>query len=293
MRNNQFAQTDQLVSTKQAARALGVSESSLKRWCDRGLLSAKRTVGGHRRLEVSELLRFLRQSEHRLVDPEVLGLPTMLSRGEPSIAQSKESLAERLVTGDAEACTRIAMDLFVGGMKLTTLFDKVVAPALEALGDQWSDGALEIYQERRAVEIVMQVAYELRRHLPGPSKDRSAIGATLPCDPYRVPLAMSEAALREAGWNAASLGAQIPAESLAAAIRDIKPAMLWLSFSKAQAPDDLVDQFETIEAAANECKTALIVGGRGLHEDLRKTLPYTAFGDTMKHLVAVAEQIKG
>ena len=64
-----------LISPRQAARALGVSESSFKRWCDRGLIATVRTAGGHRKLAMSDVVRFVRERQGRVVAPELLGLP--------------------------------------------------------------------------------------------------------------------------------------------------------------------------------------------------------------------------
>ena len=69
------------LTPKQVARAIGVSEASLKRWCDKGLIEMVRTVGGHRRLPLSSVLQFLRSSGHQLVRPEILGLPPTTGTG--------------------------------------------------------------------------------------------------------------------------------------------------------------------------------------------------------------------
>jgi MerR family transcriptional regulator, light-induced transcriptional regulator len=69
------------LTPKQVARAIGVSEASLKRWCDKGLIHSVRTAGGHRRLPLADVMSFLRKSGHPLVSPEVLGLPAVSSRG--------------------------------------------------------------------------------------------------------------------------------------------------------------------------------------------------------------------
>ncbi len=47
----------QLLTPKQVARAIQVSESSIKRWCDRGTIPAEYTAGGHRRIPLAELVR--------------------------------------------------------------------------------------------------------------------------------------------------------------------------------------------------------------------------------------------
>lgn len=63
-----------VLSTRELAEAIGVSESSIKRWADDGTVRAVRTIGGHRRIPFEEAIRFVRASNLRLVKPEVLGL---------------------------------------------------------------------------------------------------------------------------------------------------------------------------------------------------------------------------
>ncbi|REJ65407.1 MAG: helix-turn-helix domain-containing protein [Planctomycetota bacterium] len=47
-----------LLTPKQVARAISISESSIKRWCDRGAIATQYTPGGHRRIPLSGLLEF-------------------------------------------------------------------------------------------------------------------------------------------------------------------------------------------------------------------------------------------
>ena len=61
-------------SPKQVAQALQVSESSVKRWCDRGVIRTDRTLGGHRRIPLEHLMEFLESTNRRLVDPTAIGL---------------------------------------------------------------------------------------------------------------------------------------------------------------------------------------------------------------------------
>ena len=71
------------VSPKQLARAIQVSESSIKRWCDQGAISTVRTAGGHRRIDMTDVMRFLRDHRYAIVRPEVLGLPAPDGRASP------------------------------------------------------------------------------------------------------------------------------------------------------------------------------------------------------------------
>ena len=58
------------VSPKQLADAIQVSESSIKRWCDRGVIATVRTAGGHRRIPLTDVLRFVRDHDYAVLHPE-------------------------------------------------------------------------------------------------------------------------------------------------------------------------------------------------------------------------------
>jgi excisionase family DNA binding protein len=53
------------LSTSEAARHLGVSLSTVRRWSDAGHLRGYRTPGGQRRFTVDQLDRFLESLEQR------------------------------------------------------------------------------------------------------------------------------------------------------------------------------------------------------------------------------------
>ncbi len=76
------------LTPRQVARAMGVSEASLKRWCDRDLIPSVRTAGGHRRLELGGVLQYLRESGRPLPAPEVLGLPSAVGKGSQVMAKA-------------------------------------------------------------------------------------------------------------------------------------------------------------------------------------------------------------
>ena len=99
-------------SPKQIARALGVSESSVKRWCDRGLIDYQKTAGGHRRVVLGELMRFVKDQRKVIARPQLLGLPVARETQPRSCAGSAESFTESLIAGDLELCRQIILDLF-------------------------------------------------------------------------------------------------------------------------------------------------------------------------------------
>jgi excisionase family DNA binding protein len=53
------------LTTSQAARELGVSLGTIRRWADLGYLRAYRTPGGQRRFNVEQIESFVRSLEQR------------------------------------------------------------------------------------------------------------------------------------------------------------------------------------------------------------------------------------
>ena len=59
------------LSTSQAARELGVSLGTVRRWADLGYLRAYRTPGGQRRFSAEQIENFVRSLEQRGHSPTV------------------------------------------------------------------------------------------------------------------------------------------------------------------------------------------------------------------------------
>lgn len=277
------------VTPKQVAQAIGVSESSVKRWCDQGLIPTERTAGGHRRLPMGGVMQFLRVSDHSLVRPEILSLPPTASGGAATLEQTYEEMVGALEDGDEERFRAAGFNLFLAGYTTVDICDRAMAPAFDELGRRWQHGQIEIYQERRASEIGLKFLHELRASLPVPELGTPlAIGGTFEGDWYALPTTMAEVVLREQGWRAQSYGSSHPPATLEAAVRDRKPDLFWLSVSWIASEDDFVDRFQGLYETAMECGTAVAVGGRALSEDIRRRITYSAFCDRMGHLAAFA-----
>jgi excisionase family DNA binding protein len=275
-----------LITPKQVAQAIGVSESSLKRWCDRGVLTTVRTAGGHRRLALHDVVQFLRDSGHQLVRPELLGLPSAVGQGATVVSRAREQIRDALLAGDEEQCRRIVLDLYLGGQSACDICDRVLAAAFHDIGDAWECGEVAVYRERRGCEIALTALHDLRLVLRRPPLDAPvAIGGALEHDSYRLPTTMVEIALREVGWRASSCGTLLPAATLEAAVREIRPQLLWLSVSTIESLPTFLDEYARLYETAAELGTAVAVGGRALTEEIRQQTVYSAYCDTLKHLV--------
>lgn len=282
----------QLVSPKQVARALGVSESSLKRWCDQGLIKTIRTAGGHRKMDVAEVVRYVREQDRKLVLPEILGLPPVSEHARIGLTQGVARLADALLAGDELVARQIVIDLYLAKHSRSVIFDEVIAEAFREIGDRWECHDAEVYQERRACEIALRVLYDLRRAQQLPERKWLATGGTIEGDQYSLPSAMAELVLRDAGFHAVSLGASIPFASLVKAVQETKAKLFWLGVSHIREGIDFLVGFTALSQACAASETALVVGGRALTEDLRQRMTYSAYCDTMQHLEAFATTLR-
>ncbi len=179
-------------------------------------------------------------------------------------------------------------DLYLAKHSLSVIFDEVIAAAFREIGDRWACHDAEVYQERRACDIAQRILFDLRRVQRVPGRKWLATGGTIESDLYSLPSAMAELVLRDCGFHAISLGTSIPFASLVKAVQETKPKLFWLSVSHIREELDFIGEFAALSKACMTADTALVVGGRGLTEELRKRMTYSAYSDTMQHLEAFA-----
>jgi methanogenic corrinoid protein MtbC1 len=278
-----------LVTPKQVARAMGVSESSVKRWCDKGLLRTQYTAGGHRRIATGNVIEFLKVRSHQLVEPELLGLPATIGQSDRVIHRAAKQLEEAVLSGNESVCRQILFDLYLANHKISAICDQVIAPVFEQIGRLWECGSAEVYQERRGCELTLRSIQELRNALPTPPAEAPlALGGAPEGDQYNLATTLVELVLRDNGWNAASLGDNLPLATMAAAIRQHRPRLFWLSVSHLQDSDTFISEYAQLTAEFGT-ELAFVVGGRGLLPEVRQQMRYSAYCDNMNHLEAFAQ----
>lgn len=273
------------VTPKQVALALGVSEASIKRWCDLGLIPTVRTAGGHRRLPISGVLEFLRERGYPLIRPEVIGLPSVTGVGPMVLQRAHELLVEAMKLGDEEAFRRVVLDCYGGGISAADIFDQVMARAFHSIGEFWQHGDVEIYQERRGIELAMRSIYQLQLLISRPGSEAPrAFGCTPEGDPYALPTLMIETVMKDLGWRAESLGPGHPFSTLEVAIRRKRPALVWMSISSLSDADHFILNFRSFYNNIQNIGAVLVVGGRALTPELRQQMRYHAYCDNLRHL---------
>jgi len=251
----------QSLTTRQFAESLGVSESSVKRWIDDGVIAADRTAGGHRRIPMAAAVRFTRQHRMSPQRPEAMPLSTVPSLGAVD-SEAADECYEALLSDDAERVRAIIMGRYISGADIATIGDGLVRPALGRLGELWKHDSQGILVEHRAVDTCIRAMNDLVAWLPSrPSGAPVSITAAGPGDPYLLPPMLASMTLQEQGSDARNLGPLTPIETIGLAAERYGAFMCSLSVSTVQDRKRhaewtrLADRLEVT-------RTRLVVGGR-------------------------------
>jgi len=106
-----------------------------------------------------------------------------------------------------------------------------------------------------------------------------------------LPTALVELTLRQAGWQAQSLGSRLPFPTLSAAIRDLRPRLFWLSVSHVDDERQFVAEYADFYQSIPQ-DVVVVVGGRALRDAMRQQMKYAAYCDNLSHLETLLRAVK-
>lgn len=281
----------QLLSPKDLADAIGISESSLKRWVDEDRLRAERTMGGHRRITLHEALRFIRTTHQRVHRPDMLGLAEidvqlldLVSSG-----RGENALLEALQEGDSARSRGLIFAHYLAARPFAGVCDGPITHAMHRIGELWRHGGDGIMVEHRATQIVLEVLREIHATLPpGRADSPVAVGASVAGDPYQIPTLMAAITLREAGFRDVNLGADLPISALIEAMTRHKPRLVWLSASVLTEAESFQTDLARLAQAVEQSGAALAVGGRQVIAAEVGAMPATHVISSMSELYALS-----
>ena len=212
----------------EAAERLDVHYQTAYRWVREGVLPARK-VGGSYELDAADVDAFAAR------------------RATPAPARRRlavrdwEAQAERfhglLVEGEEREARALVARLHDGGVPVIDVCERVLAPALRRIGEEWADGEVSVAEEHRAAAICERILAPLA--VPGPGRPRGVcVVATTPGETHRLPGLMATAVLREAHWRVHHLATEVPLESLRALVRSVGAnlAVFSVAYADAEAP---------------------------------------------------------
>lgn len=280
------------LSTVEAAEALGVGVSTVKRWVDDGVLPAHRTAGGHRKLLKSEVLALARSGE--LPRRDLTGLVLKSSNKRRIEAEAiPPALQSALLNGNDGDARGLIHRVYSAGMPIETLADLAISPVMEKIGDQWACEEIDVWQEHRSTQACAAALYDLQADLQTRAeRDRPvAVGGAPEGDPYLLSTLLAQLVLLDAGWEAVNLGPNTPFDSFLKAIHDLRPKLMWISVSYLEDPQRFLAEYKDFQQAVDRAGVPIAIGGQALSEPIRSQMLYTTYGDGLTHLSSFARTL--
>jgi MerR family transcriptional regulator, light-induced transcriptional regulator len=131
---------------------------------------------------------------------------------------------------------------------LARFVSEVVAPLTQSIGDAWSRGELEIYEEHLFTESMQVVLRNAISTIPKPGRTPKVLLTTFPTEPHAMGLLMVEALLALEGCRCVSLGTQTPIWDIVLATTSQDIQIVALSFSPVMNPNLVLEGLAELRA---------------------------------------------
>ena len=263
---------EKLFSPRATAHILGMSEASVKRWVDKGKIKAIKTLGGHRKISLRNIISFAETTNHEIKNPELIALLPGTGRLKDKISKSHGLLESAFEASNEALVFALLLDLHVSGMPLANIFDQILAPALEQVGCDWESGAISVHYERRIIQMCTRALYSLSKKIkPKMQRDGLVILGTLSGDHYSIPILMAELIILENGYVTMFMGNDLPIENIHQVLDEENCSNLIISHS-ASYDGDIIATLSDLNSHAQQQQVSFIFGGRLITPDILETL---------------------
>jgi methanogenic corrinoid protein MtbC1 len=273
---------------------LGVSEASVKRWADSGLLPMEKTAGGHRRFRPEDVAAV------RRAGPTAGEAPLPWKRGAhaaraartPELAPGREAaLAEEsfraLLDGRDDELSALLVSLYLDGHSVGQIADGLLCAGMRRVGDLWHAGELSVAQEHVATRTAVVALQTFQASLQGAAGGGGmrALCCSVEDDFHELPLRLAALTLEACGAAVFNLGPSTPFSALAEAVHRFRPELVCVSSTVLLRLDRAVYEYAGFHKAARRAGAAVVLGGAGfIEEGVRRRLPADLHAESFRQL---------
>jgi MerR family transcriptional regulator, light-induced transcriptional regulator len=271
----------EILSTREVAALLKVSEATVKRWSDANMITCLRTPGGHRKFRKQDIRKLIGLSEEEIA--AATPLPTV----------STATIDDVLLAGNVLATASILQSKGLTAEALAEICDTVIVPSFTSVGLKWERGELSVADEHRASATLMDALSQTLARIPPPAADAPV--AALACigdEQHDMGLRMVRLVLHTIGFATVLLGGTVPVLDLSALVSRSSPPplILALSASPRASASDLKGHLAVLSSATRTLGVSLVTGGRGF-ATLRETQGNTKHFDALADFVPFAKTL--
>ena len=279
------------LTTRQLSRVWLVSEATIKRWADTGQLKSSRTVGGHRRFPLAEVMRF--QIERGLGVATAGAAVATATVAAFDAEQVAGQFFEAVKRGRAGEATALLLEAHMLGAELDLIFDAVVATSLRRVGDLWYGEEMSVAEEHlatcTATRAVESLAASTRR---AGAKAGAAVCCAAEEEMHTLPVLCAQALLEGAGWDVRNLGGHTPFFALAEYVEQQRPSLVCVSATLQRELEHNARDYAQLSTAARTCGARIVLGGEGFRDRaVRARFPADMHAESFKDLSEFVRQL--
>jgi excisionase family DNA binding protein len=251
------------LTTKHVARLLNVSEATVKRWADDGVLTSEKTVGGHRRFGIESIAELRRERN-------LQGGVAPVAKGVKKKAKplpSADDFLRLILAGDESEAGAFLVDAYLAHHSLDSIFEITVTQAMHQVGDLWFKGSATVADEHLATRVVLTALQKLRGVMaPHEPNGLNAICCGSEGDLHELPVHLVTLILESKGWRVINLGANTPLFSLQEMVSRQRPQLICISARTIADLDRAVAEFAHLRRVANRLEAKIVLGGEAFRD---------------------------
>jgi len=273
------------LTSKEAARLLGVSEASVKRWADGGLLPMEKTAGGHRRFRPEDVALVRRKGRPAVRTPARAAIGQEFASGQE--AALLEETFRALLDRREEELSALLVKLYLHGQSVGAIADGLLCAAMRRVGDLWHAGELSVAQEHVATRTATGALRKLQAALdvPSPVRASSALCCSVEGDFHELPLRLAALTLEACGLAVFDLGTSTPFSALSEALERFRPDVVCVSSTVLVGLDRAAREYAEFNRAARRFRATVVLGGAGFADAcVRRRLPADLHAGSFRQL---------
>jgi excisionase family DNA binding protein len=279
------------LTTKEVARLLLVSEATVKRWADDGLLLPKKTAGGHRRFSIQSVALFRREQG---IAPAAQS-PTKRVRKKmvPGRLPSAESFGDLLLSENEAEATAQLIDAYLQNHALATLFDTTITNAMHRVGDLWFNGTITIADEHLATRVMLSALQKLRSIVvPVQATGLQAVCCGIEGDLHELPIHLAEIIFESEGWDISNLGPNTPLFTLRDMVAQKKPDLVCVSARSIVDLDRATTEYAQFRKIIEKINGTTVLGGEAFRDsNLRQRFPAEFYAESFSGLSKFVKEL--
>ena len=268
-----------ILSTADVARLFNITETTVKRWADEGVLRCQKTPGGHRKFEMRHVIEFSISQNFEPVGA------LELEENDADARQIQMAVLNRDFEALARAFVRKSLSpdpnlysllsyLYEHHVQLWEMYDLVLSPGLREIGEQWARGEIGVSKEHRASYETLDALAKLQAEiLLRPPVNYSVVCACPDEEMHEIGLRCAAGIFASEGWTVRYLGARTPYDDIIATIDEVHPTTVCLSSTFPADVDTLKEHLRSVYTRARSLgSTVILRAGEAVLENSRGTI---------------------